>query len=68
MANRNWLDIAEKSFNDGIKQGITETEKNYSLSGVRKLKAELDELREYKRDMEATLEDPERLAELIGGL
>lgn len=65
MANRNWLDIACKSFEDG-KEFQEAKMKAYLLSN--KLYAELDDLRQYKKDMEATLADPERLAEMIGGL
>lgn len=65
MANRNWLDIAAKAFDAGKEQQEASM-KAFLLSN--KLFAELEELRAYKKDMEDCLENPERLADLIGGL
>ena len=60
----NFKIVSEESFNAGLKEGREETK----TDKIRKMEKELKELREYKKNMEETLYDPERLANLIGGL
>lgn len=60
----NFKIVAERAFNAGLKVGREEVKPDK----VKKMEAELKELRQYKKNMEETLYDPERLADLIGGL
>jgi hypothetical protein len=60
----NYKIVAERAFNAGLKVGREETK----TDRIKKMEAELKELRRYKKDMEETLHDPERLADLICGL
>jgi hypothetical protein len=60
----NFKMVSETSFNAGLKEGREETK----TDKIRKMEKELKELREYYKNMEETLYDPERLANLIGGL
>jgi len=60
----NFKVVAERSFNAGLKVGREEVKSNK----VKKMEAELKELRQYKKNMEETLCDSELLANLIGGL
>lgn len=59
---KNWIHIAQNAYNEGYKDGLlkqAQANENYR---------ELDELRAYKKEMEAMLYNPERLADLIAGL
>jgi hypothetical protein len=60
----NFKIVAERAFNAGLKVGREEVKPDKA----KKMEAELKELRQYKKNMEETLYDPERLADLIGGL
>ncbi len=60
----NFKIVAERAFNAGLKVGREETK----TDKAKKMEAELKELRQYKKNMEETLYNPERLADLIGGL
>lgn len=56
--------IAIKAFQAGLKEGIRRGSDNY----ITKLERELKELRQYHRDMERTLYNPEELGKLLAGL
>lgn len=60
----NFKIVAERAFNAGLKAGREEVK----TDKAKKMEAELKELRQYKKNMEETLYDPECLADLIGGL
>ena len=60
----NFKIVAERAFNAGLKVGREEVKPDKA----KKMESELKELRQYKKNMEQTLYDPERLADLIGGL
>ena len=60
----NFKIVAERAFNAGLKVGREEVKPDKA----KKMETELKELRKYKKNMEETLYDPERLADLIGGL
>jgi hypothetical protein len=67
----NFKMVSEESFEEGRKQGIFESQTTLTKTLQNKLdhaNHELKELRLYKKDMEETLYNPERLADLIGGL
>ena len=59
-----YTQIATEAFEAGLKQGREETK----TDKFKQMEKELKELRRYHREMEKTLYDPERLADLIGGL
>lgn len=59
-----YTQIAIEAFEAGLKLGREERK----TDKTKKLEKELKELRRYKKNMEATLYDPEKLADLIGGL
>lgn len=59
-----YTQIATEAFDAGLKLGREERK----TDKTKQMETELKELRRYQRDMEATLYDPERLADLIGGL
>ena len=59
-----YTQIATESFEAGYKVGKEEVKPNKVL----KMEQELKELRRYQKNMEKTLYDPEKLADLIGGL
>ncbi|MFL1896759.1 hypothetical protein ACJRPK_13720 [Aquimarina sp. 2-A2] len=56
--------IAKEAFEAGLRLGREERK----TDKIKQMEKELKELRRYQKDMEATLCDPERLANLIGGL
>ena len=56
--------IATEAFEAGLKIGREERK----TDKTKQMEKELKELRRYQKDMEATIYDPERLANLIGGL
>ena len=56
--------IALEGFNLGLKIGKSENMTKEFIN----LKKEVLELRNYKKNMEETLHDPEKLANLIGGI
>ena len=67
----NFKMVSEESFEEGRKQGIYESQTTLTKELENKLKHakdELKELRQYKKNMEETLYNPERLADIIGGL
>jgi hypothetical protein len=59
-----YTQIAIEAFDYGLKIGREERK----TDKTKQLETELKELRRYQKDMEETLYDPERLANLIGGL
>jgi hypothetical protein len=59
-----YTQIATEAFEAGLKLGREEQK----TDKTKQMEKELKELRRYQKDMEATLYDPERLADLIGGL
>jgi molybdate-binding protein len=59
-----YTQIATEAFEAGLKIGKEEVKPEK----VRKMEKELKELRRYQKNMEETLYDPEKLADLIGGL
>ena len=59
-----YTQIAIEAFEAGLKIGKEDVKPNY----IRKMENELKELRSYNKNMEITLNDPEKLADLIGGL
>jgi hypothetical protein len=56
--------IATESFEAGLKIGREEKK----TDNTKKMEKELKELRYYRKNMEEILYNPERLANLIGGL
>ena len=60
----NFKIVSQKAFNAGLKTGREEVK----TDNIKKLEKELKELRVYKKEMEATLLNPNSLADLIGGL
>lgn len=56
--------IASEAFEAGLKIGREEL----TTDKIKQMETELKELRRYKKDMEETIYDPERLANLIGSL
>lgn len=61
---KTWQDIAKVAFKAGEDNAVWMI-RDYEGNGMLK---ELTELRQYKKDMEETLADPELLSELIAGL
>ena len=59
-----YTQIATEAFEAGYKFGKEEVKPNKVL----KMEQELKELRRYQKNMEKTLYDPKKLADLIGGL
>ena len=59
-----YVEIAKEGYEVGLKEGREENKSDY----IKKLERENIELKQYKDDMEKTLYDPERLANLISGL
>jgi hypothetical protein len=60
--NPHVFDAFEEQVLKAIKRGRKKTDK------TKQMEKELKELRRYQKDMEATLYNPEKLANLIGGL
>lgn len=56
--------IAKEAFQAGLKEGI----RRGSIDYINRLERELKELRQYHKDMEDTLYDPEKLGQLLTGL
>jgi hypothetical protein len=59
-----YTQIAKEAFEAGLKLGREERK----TDKTKQMEKELKELRCYQKDMESTLYDPEKLADLIGGL
>jgi hypothetical protein len=59
-----YTQIATEAFEAGLKIGKEDVKPNY----IRKMENELKELRVYKKEIEFIINDPEKLADLIGGL
>ncbi len=59
-----YIQIATEAYKAGLKEGREETK----TDKFKKMEKELKELRRYHKNMEETLYDPEKLADLIGGL
>ena len=55
--------IATEAYKAGLKEGREETK----TDKFKKMEKELEELRLYRKSMEDTLYDPEKLAEFISG-
>lgn len=59
-----YTQIATEAFEAGLKLGREERK----TDKTKQMEKELKDLRRYQKNMEATLYDPERLADLIGGI
>ena len=59
-----YTQIATEAFDSGLKTGREERK----TDKTKQMETELKELRSYYKNMEKTLNDPEKLADLIGGL
>ena len=59
-----YTQIATEAYKAGLKEGREETK----TDKFKKMEKELKDLRLYRKNMEETLYDPEKLADLIGGL
>jgi len=60
----NFKIMAKEAFNEGLKQGRSENE----TKRFNKLKREVIKLREENKWMNGVLNDPEKLADWIGGI
>ncbi len=59
-----YTQIATEAFEAGLKLGIEEQKKDRT----KQMEKEIKELRLYKKNMEETIYDPNKLADLISGI